>query len=171
MPHLVVSPLARLADVALLHGPRDMITLINAGTPVVRPDCIHAERHLFLGFNDIIEAQAGLTPPSEEHVVQFVSFARSWNRAAPLLIHCFAGISRSTAAAYIIALALEPDQSEVQLARELRRRAPSATPNIRLITVADGILNRNGRMIDAIRGIGRGEDAFEGTPFVLPIRT
>lgn len=170
MPHIVVSPLARLEDAARQHGPRDMVTLINAGTPVARPDCIDVERHLFLGFNDISEPQPGLTPPCEEHVVQLVAFARNWDRAAPLLIHCFAGISRSTAAAYIAALALETDQDEVELARELRRRAPSATPNTRLISIADTLLGRSGRMVEAIAGIGRGAEAFEGTPFVLPIR-
>jgi predicted protein tyrosine phosphatase len=171
MPHIIVTSLARLPDTARLHNPRDMITLINSGTPVTRPDCIEPERHLFLGFNDIVEAQPGMTPPGEDHVIQLVSFARNWDRAAPLLIHCFAGISRSTAAAYIAAIAIEPDQQEEALARELRMRAPSATPNSRLIAIADDILGRNGRMVAAIGAIGRGEDAFEGTPFILPVRT
>lgn len=170
MPHIVVSSLARLADTARLHNPRDMITLINSGTPVTRPDCIEADRHLFLGFNDITEPQPGMTPPGEEHVLQLITFARNWDRTAPLLIHCFAGISRSTAAAYISAIAIEPEQDEGALARELRRRAPSATPNGRLVAIADEILGRDGRMIDAVGGIGRGEDAFEGTPFILPVR-
>jgi predicted protein tyrosine phosphatase len=170
MPHIVVSSLARLADTARLHDPRDMVTLINAGTPVSRPDCIEAERHLFLGFNDITEPQPGMTPPCEEHVLQLVTFARNWDRQAPLLIHCFAGISRSTAAAYISAIAIEPGQDEMALAQELRRRAPSATPNARLVVIADDILGRGGRMVDAIDSIGRGEDAFEGTPFILPVR-
>lgn len=170
MSHIVVSSLARLSDTARLHGPRDMVSLINAGTPVTRPESIEPGRHLFLGFNDILEPQQGMTPPAEEHVLQLVSFARDWERNSPLLIHCFAGISRSTAAAYITAIALEPDQDEAALAQELRLRAPSATPNIRLVSIADDMLERKGRMVEAISTIGRGADAFEGTPFILPLK-
>jgi hypothetical protein len=31
------------------------------------------------------------------------------------------------------------------------------------------MLARQGRMVDAIKAIGRGEEAFEGTPFILPL--
>jgi predicted protein tyrosine phosphatase len=81
----------------------------------------------------------------------------------------YAGISRSTAAAYIIAAALAPNRDETELARELRARAPSATPNIRLIALADALLGRESRMIEAVKSIGRGEEAFEGVPFALGI--
>jgi predicted protein tyrosine phosphatase len=37
------------------------------------------------------------------------------------------------------------------------------------VAIADDILGRNGRMVTAIAGIGRGEDAFEGTPFSLAL--
>ncbi|MEP0453207.1 MAG: tyrosine protein phosphatase, partial [Roseibium sp.] len=65
--------------------------------------------------------------------------------------------------------ALNPEFSERDLAQELRRRAPSATPNGRLVSMADKVLGREGRMIDAIREIGRGATAFEGTPFEMPL--
>jgi len=89
---------------------------------------------------------------------------------APLLIHCYAGISRSTAGAYIIASALNPTLDESELARTVRSLSPSATPNIRLVALADEILDRQGRMVSAIRAIGRGADAFEGEVFSLPAR-
>ncbi|MBB2970235.1 tyrosine phosphatase family protein [Mesorhizobium sp. RMAD-H1] len=169
MPHIVVSPLSRLGEAAQLHRPRDMVTLINMGTLVERPDCIEAGRHLFLGFNDIIEEMPGMTPPAAEHVEKLIGFAARWDRQAPLLVHCFAGISRSTAAAYIVANALNPDMDAAMLANLLRERAPSATPNIRLVTLADDLLGRGGRMVDAVKAIGRGAEAFEGVPFVLPL--
>jgi predicted protein tyrosine phosphatase len=86
-----------------------------------------------------------------------------------MLIHCYAGVSRSTASAYIIALALNPALDEVALAQKLRQLSPSATPNIRLIALADQILARNGRMIEAIKAIRRGKDTFEGEVFSLPV--
>ena len=78
-------------------------------------------------------------------------------------------ISRSTAAAYIVAAALAPREDEEALAGRLRAASATATPNARLVALADAELGRNGRMIRAIERIGRGEDAFEGTPFFLPL--
>ena len=111
-----------------------------------------------------------MTLPGEAHVRSLLDFARGWDRgAAPLVVHCYAGISRSTASAYIIAAALSPQRDELELARTLRWLSPSATPNPRLIAVADILLERDGRMVEAIRSIGRGADAYEGAPFVLPL--
>ena len=169
MPHFVVCPLSQIQDVATSTGATRMLTVINAGTPVTRPREIAEEEHLFLGFNDIAMPIAGMTLPGEEHVRAILDFARTWDRQAPMIIHCFAGISRSTASAYMCALALNEELDERELAADLRFRAPSATPNPKLIEIADAILGRDGRMVDAIRDIGRGADAFEGTPFRLPL--
>lgn len=169
MSFIVVTPLSHLAQTAQKYQPHDMVTLINAGTPVVRPAMIAPEHHLFLAFNDINEPRDGLVPPDAIHIKQLLTAAKSWNQEAPLLIHCFMGISRSTAAAYIVAAALNPKRDEKELAAALRSASPSATPNARLIALADNILQRRGRMVDAIAAIGRGEEAFEGTPFVLNI--
>ena len=105
--------------------------------------------------------------PGQDHVEQLLRFARAWPREKPLVIHCWAGISRSTAAAFIAVCALRPDRDEAEVAQALRAAAPSATPNARLVAVADDLLGRRGRMVDAIAAIGRGVDAYEGTPFVL----
>lgn len=169
MPHIVVSPLSRIAETATRFGARDMLTLINVGTPVIRPAEIEEARHLFLGFNDINEPAEGIIHPSNDHISEFITFGQRWDRKAPLLIHCYACVSRSTAAAYITALTLNPELDEVRLAQILRRNSPSATPNSRLVALADDLLGRKGRMVDAIRAIGRGEEAFEGTPFILPL--
>ena len=69
-----------------------------------------------------------------------VKFARDWDRKAPLLIHCWAGISRSTAAAFITLCALNPDIEELELARALRRASPTAYPNRLLVALADEAL-------------------------------
>ena len=169
MTYLVVSSLADLPATVAAHGALDVVTLINANTVVERPASIAADRHLFLGMNDIVVELDGMTAPGETHLDELLAFGRRWDRQTPLAVHCWAGISRSTAAAYILALAINPDLDEAALALELRRRAPSATPNARLVALADAKLGREGRMIAAIKAIGRGEDAFAGTPFVLPL--
>ena len=166
---LYVSSLSRLKETVERTGATRMVSLINAGTPVERPASIAPDDHLFLGFNDIVDPVEGLVPPGEAHVSSLLDFVQSWDKSAPLVIHCWAGISRSTAGAFITACALTPDADEAELASVLRARAPSATPNARLVAIADRMLARDGRMIEAIRAIGRGADAFEGTPFEMPL--
>jgi predicted protein tyrosine phosphatase len=96
-------------------------------------------------------------------------FVHSWDRAAPMLIHCFAGVSRSTAAAYIAACALAPERDELEIARALRAASPTASPNAHLVALADDALGRGGRMKKAIAEIGRGEECSEGVPFTLEL--
>jgi predicted protein tyrosine phosphatase len=166
---IFVCPLSKVDETVSRSGAERLVSLLTAGTEIIRPAAIVPENHLLLSMNDIAEAQDGMTLPGEAHVRQLLDFATAWDRARPLVIHCFAGISRSTASAYIVASALAPQRDEVELAKELRWLSPSATPNPRLIAVADTLLGREGRMIAAIKGIGRGADAFEGTPFALEL--
>ncbi len=169
MPTLHVSPLSRLDETVAAVRARHLVTLINVGTTVARPPGITAERHLFLGMSDINQALDGHVLAGQEHMARLLAFLRDWDRAEPMVIHCWAGISRSTAAAYIAACALGPDRDEDEVAGALRAVAPSATPNARLVALADTALGRRGRMIRAIERIGRGADAFEGTPFAMPL--
>ena len=128
---------------------------------------IAAGRHLQLTFHDITEPVEGFTAPRAEDAETLVGFLKGWDRADPLLIHCWAGISRSTAAAFTALCMLRPDMAEERIAKELRRASPSATPNRLIVSHVDKILGREGRMVTAIERIGRGADAFEGVPFTL----
>jgi predicted protein tyrosine phosphatase len=170
MPRIHVCPLSKLSETMRASGARSLITLVDKGTPVSRPAAIAVEKHLALLFSDIAIETAGHTLPNESHVEKLMAFVRRWDQAAPLLIHCFAGVSRSTAAAYIAACALLPHRDEVGIALTLRKNSPTATPNPRLIAIADAALQRKGRMIEAIAKIGRGKDCSEGIPFALELR-
>lgn len=167
MPTLHVCPLSRLHDTVAETRASHLVTLMGTGAKMERPAGIAAERHLVIGVNDIVEPMDGHVLAGEEHVGRLLAFVRAWPREAPLVIHCWAGISRSTAGVYIAACALAPERDEAAIAQALRRAAPSATPNARLVALADGLLGRQGRMVEAIRAIGRGATAMEGTPFML----
>ena len=169
MPTLHVCPLSRLHDTVTATRASHVVSLMGLGAEVERPAAIAAERHLFIGVSDIVEPREGYVLPAAEHIETLLAFGRAWERESPLVLHCWAGISRSTAAAYIAACALAPDRDEAALAQVLREASPSATPNARLIALADDILGRQGRMVDAIRAIGRGAEAMEGTPFMLQL--
>ena len=170
MPRIHVCPLSKLSETARACRAQSLVTLIDGGTPVKRPEGIAAEKHLALVLSDISVATAGHQLASESHIQKLLAFVRGWDQSAPLLIHCIAGVSRSTAAAYIAACALLPHRGESELALALRKNSPTATPNPRLIALADGILQRKGRMIAAIAVIGRGADCCEGVPFALELR-
>mgnify|MGYP001089125617 CR=1 FL=1 len=167
MPQVYVCPLSRIADTVASTGASHLVTLINDGTPVSRPETIPAENHLFIGINDIVEPMDGMILPAAQHVETLVDFVGGWHPVRPIVVHCFAGISRSTAAAYITLCALKPERDEAEIARLMRAASPIATPNIRLVEVADDLLARRGRMVDAVRGIGRGTFASENVPFFL----
>ena len=167
MPTLHVCSLSRLHDTVVETDASHVITLINAATAVERPGSIPADRHLLVSISDIVEPLDGHILPDVAHVEGLLAFARNWDRKKPLVVHCWAGISRSTAAAFIVACALEPHRREEDIALDLRAASSSATPNPRLVAVADDLLGRNGRMVEAIQRIGRGADAMEGEPFTL----
>lgn len=164
-----VCPMTQVEATVSLCGARHLVSLLAAGTAFARPPAISRENHLLLTMNDILAAQEDMTPPGLEHVESLLAYAARWDRTTPLVINCFAGISRSTAAAYVVAAALMPQRGEEDLARELRELSPSATPNLLLVGLGDRILGREGRMVAAITGIGRGAEAYEGTPFALTI--
>jgi len=164
-----VCSLARVAATVEATGAKRVVSLVNAGTPMTMPAHVAGEAHLFLPINDIVAAADGMTLPGEAHVAALFAWLEAWDRADPIVVHCFAGVSRSTAAAYSAVLALDPGRDEEELALELRRKSPTATPNARIVAVADALLGRGGRMVRAIEAIGRGEDCFEGVPFALEL--
>jgi len=167
---IVVSPLARIAEMAVRHHAREMISLMAKEHAFHRPAVIKAERHLLLNMNDISFAGTGdLIAPQEAHVRAIIDFAAEWDRAAPLLIHCWMGVSRSPAAALIAALAVLPEEDDLALVRRLRAASPYATPNTRLIAIGDDMLGRKGRLVAAVKEIGRGADADGNAPFILPL--
>lgn len=171
MTAIIVSPLGRIAEMAVRHRAREMVTLIAKEQSFHRPAVIAAERHLTLAMNDIaFKGTADLIAPDDAHVLQLIDFARQWDQSAPLLIHCWMGVSRSPAAAVVAALSLYPDQDDMDLALRLRAVSPYATPNARIIAIGDRLLQRDGRLVAAIKKIGRGADADGNVPFVLPLR-
>ena len=169
MPAVYVCPLSRLDEIVARSGASHVVTLINPGTPVVRPASVAEDRHLFIGVNDITDPIDGMILPDHDHLDRYLDFLRAWDRKRPMVIHCWAGVSRSTAGAFTALCLFRPDLSETVIAKRLRARSPEATPNARLVALADARLGREGRMIEAIRQIGRGTDAFEGSVFSLAI--
>lgn len=118
---------------------------------------------LLLRFQDIDASQPD--GPTADHVAKIIAFAdevRSAHARAParLLVHCHAGISRSTASAYI-ALARDFGLERADDAfRALLRTTVNPWPNRRLVALADDALGAKGRLLaplDAYREANIGQ--------------
>jgi predicted protein tyrosine phosphatase len=164
-----VCSLARLHATVDDTGASHIVTLLRLTDRARRPDHIAPENHLVLGLDDIAEAIDGQILPADEHVERLLAFTAQWDRKAPMVVHCFAGISRSTAAAFTAACAINPNRDEMQIARAIRDASPTAMPNVRIVAIADRMLNRHGRMVRAVEALGRGQEAMEGHPFRLDL--
>jgi predicted protein tyrosine phosphatase len=164
-----VCSLARLHDTVADSGARHVVSLLDEAFHIERPRSVTAENHLRLRVHDISAPLDGYVLPEEEHVADLLDFVRGWDRRAPLVVHCYAGISRSTASAFASVCALVPHRDEASIAQALRRASPTATPNMRIVSLADRLLGRDGRMIAAIETIGRGAIAAEAEPFRLEL--
>jgi len=164
-----VCSLARLHETVEDTGARHIVSLIGDEANLQRPAAVPSENHLWLRLHDISAPLDGYIMPGEAQVADLIRFVRGWDRRTPLVVHCYMGISRSTASAYASVCALNPHRAEHDIAQALRDASPTATPNIRIVSLADNLLGRNGRMITAIESIGRGIMAEEAAPFRLDL--
>lgn len=156
MTSIVICPEASLADVCREHAPSHVLGFTSPAR--LPPEPGDGARRLVFAFHDIEAPRLGLVPPDRDSIERMLAFARTWDGASPLVIHCFAGVSRSTAAAFALACQAAPSRSEAAVAAALREAAPTATPNRLMVALADDILGRGGRMIEAAGAIGRGAD-------------
>jgi predicted protein tyrosine phosphatase len=167
---LIVCPLSLVETVIADRAPSHLITLLDPDSLIPTPAGLTAERHLRLGVNDIVELSEGHVCPDEALVSRILEFGAGWAGERPMLVHCWAGISRSTATAFVLACERNPEVPERRIAEALRAASRHAHPNRRIVGIADDLLGRRGRMVDAVAAIGPGEFAFENHPFDLPAR-
>lgn len=162
--------LPRLTDTVTRTGARHVVSLLGNEDNLVIPPGIVRANHLWLKLHDIAAPRDGYVHPASAHVEELIGFVKRWERESPLVIHCFAGVSRSTAAAFTAICVLNPEGKEAAIAQALRRASPTATPNLRIVALADDILGRNGRMVDAVTAIGQGVVLAEAAPFRLELQ-
>lgn len=160
-----VCSLAALHETVATTGARHVLTVMGNISKVMRPPTVLEANHLMISMDDITEPADGFVAPSGEHIDRVLEFVRRWDRSTPLVVHCYAGISRSTASAFAAACALNPHRDELSIARQIRKASPSAYPNRLIVMHADRALGREGRMLRALDAIGPGDLTIEGRPF------
>jgi predicted protein tyrosine phosphatase len=160
-----VCSLAALPDTVKATGASHILTVMANVDQVQRPASVLEANHLKVSMDDITEQMDGFVAPCDAHIERVLNFVRGWDRRAPLVVHCYAGISRSTASAFAAACALNPHRDEMSIARQIRQASPTAFPNRLIVTLADKALGREGRMLRALDEMGPGAMTVEGRPF------
>ncbi|MEZ5956477.1 MAG: hypothetical protein R3C27_04610 [Hyphomonadaceae bacterium] len=169
---IYVCPLSLAPQIARINKVSHAISLLDPMTPFPMITEV-GERHLCIEVHDIEHDEEGMDPLCELRTKRILDFVGGWDRTQPILIHCYAGISRSTATAFITACAQNPSADEEEIALGLREASPSASPNRRFVAMADAELGRGGRMTRAIERIGRGGswlEIGEARAFSIPSR-
>jgi len=115
-------------------------------------------RRLELRFHDAIVPEPGITLPAAEDVARLLAFGHEAMAAQPhahLLIHCHAGISRSTAAAALLLTQADPTRPADETLAHIARLRPRVWPNLRLIELGDAALARRGEIVAAVAALYR----------------
>lgn len=150
---IYICSLAEMPHWVARFRPSHLVSLLSPDSLPPTPPEVAPENHLKVGVNDIWEPMPGQILPGDAHIDALIAFGTASGQGSSLLVHCYAGVSRSTAAALIL-LALHDDGREHEAAQLLRREAPHAIPNRRMIEVADRRLGRAGRLVEAVERIG-----------------
>lgn len=145
-----LTELPDLCDDNVTH----LLSVLDVHCPV--PDTFERypalEREL-LRFDDVVGEFPGFTACTMADIERLLVFGERVNAAGEaarhLLIHCHAGISRSTAAAAVMMAQFNPGrETEAFLALlQIRRHA---WPNTRVVEMADRILGRGGALLDGL---------------------
>jgi len=135
-------------------GVTHVLSILDPGWP--EPDAFAAfdpHRRLELRFHDVIDAEPGCIAPESLDVEQLLTFGRDLTpaRDTHLLIHCHAGVSRSTAAATLILAQTRPDRPAEEALLAVVRQRPRAWPNLRILEFGDALLERGGEIVEAAR--------------------
>jgi len=136
-------------------GVTHVLSILDPGWP--EPEALGAfeeGQRLELRFHDVIDPQPGSILPESRDVEQLLAFGRDLNNeggAAHLLVHCHAGVSRSTAAAMLILAQNRPDRPADEALFEVVRLRPRAWPNLRILELGDALLGRRGEIVEVAR--------------------
>jgi predicted protein tyrosine phosphatase len=105
-----------------------------------------------LRFHDIATPTPLMNAPGADDVGDLLSVGRELDAAladSHLLVHCHAGVSRSTAAAGIL-MARTNVGREAEAFETVIRLRPGAAPNQRMVKLADRQLQRDGRLVEGL---------------------
>lgn len=164
---IYVCNMRELEEHAVSLAPDRLISVVGAAYQPPTPLGLDPGAHLRVSCDDIVEPAPLEVAPDRRHIEQIIAFARDWDPAGKILVHCYAGISRSTAAALIVYCAHFPE-TVGRATGHLRRTASYARPNALIVALGDELLGMNGRLVEAVRSMGPASFAMEGRLVGIP---
>ena len=149
---LIVSPLRKVYDVWSERRPSRVISLLSQDESVPAFEGLNPDFHLKL-YVERDACAATISDAAKGRAEEIIRFSQAWDGVGDIMLHCNRGVSRSMAAAFIILCMRDPNKAEALLAASLRRAAPHADPCPLIVSHADDLLDRDGRMLDAIEDL------------------
>jgi len=181
--HLVVCSLAAVSEIVASTKATALVSVLHPDLIPETPETIAPDNHFKLAIDDIETPFDGLQHAELKHIEALCAFIHAWHDqtgrecitstaendgpSAALIVHCYAGISRSTAAAFVALCALNPKADELAIAHYIRSCSATAAPNRLIVSLGDTVLGRQGRMTKAIRAIDRSLSYEPTHPFAL----
>jgi predicted protein tyrosine phosphatase len=137
-----------------------VLSILDPEWPVPEAFGTYGEHEkLELRFHDISDETEGQVAPKEQDVERILAFGRDLQREPAntrhLLVHCHAGISRSTASMILILAQAMPERSAEEIVAIVHGIREKAWPNLRIIEFGDAMLNRNGSLVAATLALYR----------------
>ena len=149
---IYITGLEDMPKAVRAYGVRHLISILQNEFQPPTPAGIDANRHHRCVIHDIVLPSPGETLADVRHMRELIAFLTSWDGESPLLVHCMAGVSRSTAVA-LIAHAMRSGDPAASAAA-LRLAAPYAWPNTRLVELADELLDLDSALVLARASMG-----------------
>jgi predicted protein tyrosine phosphatase len=141
-------------------GVTHVLSILDPGWPEPEPiRNFDLERRLRLHFHDVIEPMPGWIAPERWDVELLLAFGRKLKQTASpaaqadethLLVHCHAGVSRSTASAILLLAQSNPSERAHDIVGQVIRLRPQAWPNLRIIELGDALLGRDGEIVASV---------------------
>ena len=157
---IIITGLYEMPEHVRNLRPSHLISVIQPELQPARPPEIRESRHLRVQVHDVSEPDGWSVIPEAEHVHEIAAFVDAWDPGGgSLLVHCYAGVSRSTATA-LVAHSIKTGDPFAS-ARALREAAPHAAPNRRIVLLADAVLGLGGSLVEAVETMGE-RDFLEG---------
>jgi predicted protein tyrosine phosphatase len=168
---LYVCPLQHVEKTVAETGAECLVSVLDAADIPPTPQSIAPHCHFKIATDVELPCNLKtLNPETLRPLQNLVAFARAWSQSAPIVVHCKAGLSRSTAAAFAILCALNETTIEEAIAQTMRHNSAQADPDALITAFADKVLVRDGRMRRAIANMSEAMPAETGTPFSMPTR-
>ncbi|MDX2257291.1 MAG: hypothetical protein NW205_00085 [Hyphomicrobiaceae bacterium] len=167
---ITVTSLRSMPRVVEETRPRHLVSFVPWRFMPETPPGIAPERHIKIPIDESVDRKRDGNIVLVNGIARFIAFAHAWDGDGGVVLHCFSGISRSTAAALCLLAERNPETPADVLAQRLRHASVTAHPSLPLVFLGDALLARGGDLVRAVEGLGVGVRAAEGRPFGLPAR-